>query len=329
MGRLLRLAARHGLLPGLFLLVLALASPAPAAEWPTGPIRVVVGASPGGGTDIIMRIIGEPLGEVLGQPIVIENKPGAASMIAGGTVAKAAKDGDTAYMMNNAHTVLAAVYKSLPFDPVDDFAFVSLTAKVGLVLVANPKLKASSVKELIAAAKAAPGKLNLGSMGVGSTQYFAGELFRQTAQVDVLHVPHRIASELVTALRQGEVQFSFELIQPVLGLIRSGDLKALAVTSRERMAVLPDVPTMAESGMPDFDVTSWYGLAFPAGTPRPIVDKMNAALRAVLAREDVRRRIREVGAAPAVSSPDEMRAHVVAEIAKWRRVREQAGIPLQ
>ncbi len=307
----------------------ALAASASADEWPSGPIRIIVGAGPGGGTDVVTRLIADPLGEILHQPVVVENKVGAASMLAASTVAKGPKDGSVAYMMNNAHSILPAVYKTLPFDPVDDFAMVSLTGTAGLVLVTSPEFRVGSVKDLIAAAKAAPGKINFASVGLGSTQYFSGELFRQLAQIDIVHIPHRTTPEVITALRQGDVQMTFDLVQPMLGQIRSGALKALAVTSPQRFPVLAEVPTVAESGLPGYEVMSWYGLAFPAGTPRPIVDKMNAALHEALARASLRKQILDVGATPGTSTPEEMRAHVAAEIAKWRRVREAAGIALQ
>jgi tripartite-type tricarboxylate transporter receptor subunit TctC len=310
-----------------FLVVLT--ASAAAEEWPINPIRIVVGAGPGGGTDVVTRIISQPLSEILHQPVVVENKTGAGSIVAGSSVARAAKDGYTAYMMNNAHSVSAAIYKSLPFDPVSDFAMVSLTATAGLALVTSPKLGVSDVKGLIAAAKSAPGTINFASVGIGSTQYFSGELFRQLARVDIVHIPYRTTPEVITALRQNEVQITFELVQPVLGQIRAGDLRALAVTSARRYPILPDVPTIADSGLEDYQVTSWYGLAFPAGTPQPIVDKMNRALHQVLGREAVRKQIMDVGATARTSTAEEMRAHIEAEIANWRRVREKAGIVLQ
>jgi tripartite-type tricarboxylate transporter receptor subunit TctC len=315
--------------------VLALALPAGASaqtsapQWPVRPIHVIVGAGVGGGTDIVTRIIAAPLGDLLAEPVVVENKQGAGNIIAGETVVRAAKDGYTAYMMNNAHGVSAALYKKLPFDSVTDFAFVSLTGTAGLVLVVRPDFPAKSVADLIALAKRSPGKLNFSSVGVGTTQHFSGEMFRQLAGVDVKHIPYRGTPASVTALLGGQVDFTFELVQPVLGQIRSGALRALAVTSPERDPSLPDLPTVAQSGLPAFQVTSWYGLAFPAGTPAPIIDKMNKALHGVLAREDIQAQLLKVGATAKTSSPDEMRQHVVNEIAKWSAVREKAGIAQQ
>jgi tripartite-type tricarboxylate transporter receptor subunit TctC len=297
-----------------------------AQDWPTRPIHMIVGAGPGGGTDIVTRIIGQPLSELLGQPVVVENKQGPANLLAAGALVKAAKDGYTAYMINNSHGVVGALYKNLPFDPVNDFTFVSFTGVAGLVLVTRKDFPASNVRELIAVAKAQPGKLNFASVGNGTTQHFSGELFRQLAGIDVKHIPYRSTPAAVTGLLAGEVDFTFELVQPVLGQIRAGELKALAVTSPERYAALPELPTVAESGLPSFQVMSWYGLTVPAGTPEPIVAKMNKALHDVLAREDIRTALLKVGATAKTSTPEELRQHVINEIAKWNEVREKAGI---
>jgi tripartite-type tricarboxylate transporter receptor subunit TctC len=311
---------------GLLTVIALSASAVHAQEWPTRPIHVIVGAGPGGGTDIVTRIIGQPLSELLGEPIVVENKQGPANLLAAGSLVKAAKDGYTAYMINNSHGIVGALYKNLPFDPVKDFAFVSFTGVAGLVLVTRKDFPANNVKELIAAARAAPGKLNFASVGNGTTQHFSGELFRQLAGVDVKHIPYRSTPAAVTGLLAKEVDFTFELVQPVLGQIRAGELKALAVTSPERYATLPELPTVAESGLPSFQVMSWYGLTFPADTPAPIIDKMNRALHDVLAREDIRAQLLKVGATAKSSTPDELRQHVINEIAKWDAVREKAGI---
>jgi tripartite-type tricarboxylate transporter receptor subunit TctC len=311
---------------GLLIAIALSASAVHAQEWPTRPIHVIVGAGPGGGTDIVTRIIGQPLSELLGEPIVVENKQGPANLLAAGSLVKAAKDGYTAYMINNSHGIVGALYKNLPFDPVKDFAFVSFTGVAGLVLVTRKDFPANNVKELIAVAKAAPGKLNFASVGNGTTQHFSGELFRQLAGVDVKHIPYRSTPAAVTGLLAKEVDFTFELVQPVLGQIRAGELKALAVTSPERYAALPELPTVAESGLPSFQVMSWYGLTFPADTPAPIINRMNKALHDVLAREDIRAQLLKVGATAKSSTPEELRQHVIAEIAKWDGVREKAGI---
>jgi tripartite-type tricarboxylate transporter receptor subunit TctC len=287
---------------------------------------MIVGAGPGGGTDIVTRIIGQPLSELLGQPVVVENKQGPANMVAATSLVRAAKDGYTSYMINNSHGIVGALYKNLPYDPVNDFAFVSFTGVAGLVLVTRKDFPANNVKELIAAAKAQPGKFNFSSVGNGTTQHFSGELFRQLAGIDVKHIPYRSTPASVTGLLAGEVDYTFELVQAVLGQIRAGELKALAVTSPVHDPALPELPTVAESGLPSFQVMSWYGLTFPAGTPEPIVAKMNKALHEVLAREDIRAALVKVGATAKSSTPEELRQHVINEIAKWNEVREKAGI---
>jgi len=306
---------------------LAVAAPAGAQEWPARPIHIIVGAGVGGGTDIVTRIIAQPLSELLGQPVVVENKQGAGNIIAASALVKAPKDGYTAYMMNNSHGVVATLFKNLPYDSVNDFAMVSLTGIAGLVLVTSPSFPANDVEGIIAAAKAAPGKYNFASPGVGTTQHFSGELFRQLAGVDIKHVPYRSTPAAITGLLANEVQLTFELVQPVLGQIGAGTLRAIAVTSPQRHPALPQVPTVMESGLPEFQVMSWYGLAVPAGTPRPIIDKMNKALHEVLGRAEVRKQLVDVGATAATSTPEELRQHIVNEIAKWSAVREKAGIP--
>jgi tripartite-type tricarboxylate transporter receptor subunit TctC len=298
-----------------------------AQSWPERPVHLVVGYGPGGGTDIIARIVAEPLAKKLGQPVIVENRPGAGGTIAARQAANAAPDGRTIYMMNNGHAVSAVVYKSLPYDPLADFLPVSLVAKMPLVLVANSKFEASTLQQLAALAKQKPGKLNYASVTVGSSQHFTGALLLQVAGLEMTHVPFQKTPDAVTSVIGGDVDLLMEVVSPVLGQIRSGDLKALAVSSRERYPVLPDVPTVAESGYPDFDVATWYGLAFPKGTPQSIVSRAAEAVSEVLAREDVRKRALDVGFVLQGSSPDALGAHLRDEVAKWDSVRKTAGIP--
>ena len=300
--------------------------PALAQEWPTRPIRLVVGAGAGGGTDIAARLVAQPLSEILGQPVVVENRPGAGGMTAADAVAKSPKDGATALMMSNAHAISAVMYKALRYDPVNDFQMVSMVATAGLVLVAAPAFPASDLAGVLAAVRASPGKFNFGSAGVGTTQHFAGELMKQTAGLNITHVPYRSTPAAVTGLRAGEVEFVFELVQTVQGQIQMGELKAIAVTSPKRNPMLADVPTFTEAGMPGYDVTSWYGLAFAAGTAPPIVHKTNKAMQELLGRESVAKQILNLGALVRGSTPDELKTHIAGEIAKWKVVREKAGI---
>jgi tripartite-type tricarboxylate transporter receptor subunit TctC len=302
------------------------AGSAAAQDWPSRPIRLVVGAGPGGGTDIAARLIAQPLTEILGQPVVVENRQGAAGTTAAEAVVKSAKDGATLYMMSNAHAVSAAMYKTLRFDPVNDFDMVSMVATAGLVLVTAPSFPANDLPRLVAAARGSPGKLNFGSAGAGTTQHFAGELLKQTAGLDITHVPYRSTPAAIAGLLGNDVQMVFELVQTVQGQIQSSALKAIAVTSPQRNPILPDVPTFAEMGMDAYNVTSWYGVAFPAGTPAAIVQKANKAMLEALTRDSVIGQMRKMGALVRSSTPEELKAHIAGEIAKWKAVREKASI---
>jgi len=302
---------------------------AQAQDWPTRPIRILVGFGAGGGTDIAARIVGQPLSEILGQPVVVENRVGAGGTTAANAVVTGPKDGYTALMMSNAHAIAPVIYKSVPYDSVQDFDMISLVGTAGLIAVVHPDFPAKNLKELIAVLKANPGKYNFASPGVGTTQHFAGELFGQMAGVQMTHIPFRGTPAAIAALLGKQVDVVIELIQPVLGHVQSGQLRAIAVTSPQRFFSVPDVPTFAESGLPGYDVTSWYGLALPAGTPAPIVKKLAEATRQALARETVAQQIRTAGALPKSSTPEELRDHIAGEIKRWTEVRDKAGIPQQ
>lgn len=305
------------------------AAPATAQEWPAHSIRILVGFGAGGGTDIAARIIAQPLQEILGQPVVVENRVGNGGITAADAVAKSSKDGYTMLMMSNAHAVSAVVNAKLPYDAVKDFQMLSLVGTAGLVMVTPPDFPAKDVKGAIAAIKADPGKFNYGSPGMGTTQQFAAELFGQMGDFKVTHIPYRSTPQVITALRAKEINYAFELIQTVAGQIDSGALKAIAVTSPQRYPSVPNIPTFAESGLPGYDVTSWYGLALPAGTPKPIVEKVQKALLESVGREAVQKQILNAGAQYRTSTPDETSRFIAAEIAKWNVVREKAGIPQQ
>jgi tripartite-type tricarboxylate transporter receptor subunit TctC len=309
--------------------LVGVATTSPAQDWPTRPVRIIVGFGAGGGTDIAARIVAEPLSKALGQPVVVENRVGAGGTTAAEQVAKSAKDGYTALMMSNAHVVSPAMYKSLRYDSVKDFQMVSMVGTAGLMLVVAPNFPAKNLKELIAHAKANPGKLNFGSPGVGTTQHFATEFMKQRAGLDIQHVPYKSTPATLTALLAGEVQMVIELIQTVQGQVQAGKLRAIGVTSAQRFPTVPDIPTLAETGLPGYDVTSWYGLAFAAGTPAPIVEKANKAMRELLATDTVRAQIAKVGALVKSSTPDELRKHIASEIDRWKAVREKAGIQQQ
>jgi len=303
--------------------------PAQAQDWPTRPIRILVGFGAGGGTDIAARIVGQPLSEILGQPVVVENRVGAGGTTAANAVVTGPKDGYTALMMSNAHAIAPVIYKSVPYDSIQDFDMISLVGTAGLIAVVHPDFPAKNLKELIAVLKANPGNYNFASPGVGTTQHFAGELFGQMAGVQMTHIPFRGTPAAIAALLGKQVDVVIELIQPVLGHVQSGQLRAIAVTSPQRFFSVPDVPTFAESGLPGYDVTSWYGLALPAGTPAPIVKKLAGATRQALGRETVAQQIRTAGALPKSSTPEELRDHIAGEIKRWTEVRDKAGIPQQ
>jgi tripartite-type tricarboxylate transporter receptor subunit TctC len=314
------------------LAVLALsvfAIPSQAQDWPNRPIRIVVGFGAGGGTDIAARIVAEPLQKALGQPVVVENRVGAGGTTAAEQIAKGPKDGYTALMMSNAHAVTAATYKSLRYDPINDFQMVSMVGTAGLMLVTAPDFPAKDLRGVIEHVKANPGKLNYGSPGVGTTQHFAFEFFNQLAGLRVQHIPYKTTPAALTALIAGEVQLVIELIQPLQGQVQAGKLRPIAVTSARRFPSVPDIPTFVESGLPGYDVTSWYGLAFAAGTPAPIVERTNKAMRELLTTETVRAQILKTGALVQSSTPDELRTYIEGEIVRWQTVREKAGIPLQ
>lgn len=300
------------------------------AEWPNDkPIRVLVGFGPGGGTDIVTRIIAPPLSEVLHQTVVVENKPGAGGSIASAEAAHADKDGYTASMISAGHTVSAVMLKSVRYDAVKDFAPVALVADSALVVVARKDFPASDIKGLVALAKASPGKLNFASVGLGSTQHFAGELLRQVTGIDVKHIPYRGTPGVVTALRAQEVDYAVELLHAVQGQVQAGELKLLAVAAPTRWPTIPDVPTVAESGIPGYSVIGWYGWVYPAGTPQAIVDKTNAALKEILSRSEIKDQMAKAGASVHVSTPAEFGQHMADEVAKWKAVRDKAGLEPQ
>ena len=303
--------------------------PGAAQNYPSHTIRIVVGFGAGGGTDLAARIMAQALQDVLGQSVVVENKPGAGGVMAADQVAKSPKDGYTLLMMSNAHAVAPAVNKSLPFDPVKDFQMLSMVGTAGLAMVSTPDFPASDLKGAMALLKANPEKFNYGSPGIGTTQQFAAELMSQMAGFKITHVPYRSTPQVLAGLLSKDINYTFELIQTVIGQVRSGTLKAIAVTSPQRYPTPAEVPTFAESGLPGYDVTSWYGLSMPAGTPQPIVDQLNKALAEALAKDSVKKQIVDVGAQPKSSTPGELAKHVAAEVAKWQAVREKAGIPQQ
>jgi tripartite-type tricarboxylate transporter receptor subunit TctC len=300
---------------------------APAyAEWPNDrPIRIFVGFGAGGGTDIVSRVIAPPLGELLKQTVIVENKVGAGGTIAAETVARAAKDGYTALMTSPAHTVSAAMLKAVPYETVKSYAPVSLVADSSFVFVARKDFPADDIRGLIALAKKDPGKLNFADVGIGSTQNFCGALFVQMAGIDVKHIPYSNTPGVVTALLAGQVDYAVELAHAVRGQVEAGQLKLLAVGGPTRWPSLPNVPTVGET-VRGYSVIGWYGMLFPADTPKEILDKTNAALKEVLGRPEIRDQLAKAGAVVHVSTPAEFSKFIEEETVKWKTVREKAGI---
>jgi tripartite-type tricarboxylate transporter receptor subunit TctC len=301
-------------------------SPVAAEDWPTRPVRILVGFGAGGGTDVTSRIISDALAEVLGQSIVVENKPGAGGTIAGDIVAKGAKDGYNALMVSVAHTVATATIKAQPYDAVNDFAPVGVVANSAFVVVVRKDFPADNLRDLIAIAQREPGKLNYGSVTIGSTQHITAELLRQRAGIEAQHISFRTTPEVVTALMRGDVSFAVELAHAVRGQVQSGDLKIIAVMTSKRWPTLPDVPTVQESGIPDFEVLGWYGLLFPAGVAPEIVAKTHSGLAKVLSRGSVHDQLEHIGALPGLSTPEEFRQLLASEVVKWRAVVKAAGL---
>ena len=300
-----------------------------AQGYPTKPVRIVLPFGPGGIADITTRTIAPKLSDALGQQVVVENMPGAGGIRAAETVARAEPDGHTLLLLTNGNAVSQALFKSLPYDPVNDFAMISTVGYFSMVIVTRPESNAKTLQEAIAMAKANPGKMNIGTITPGGTQHLAGELFRSTAGIDALVVPHKTTGEVIVAARNGNVDLAVDFIAPLLANIKSGALRALAVTAGKRFPGLPDVPTAIEAGVAGYDVASWNAMAAPAKTPRAVVDRVNAELRKAIAAPDVQKRFEELGVEGRTSTPEQLRDFFIAESKRWTRVVEAAKIPKQ
>ena len=300
-----------------------------AQAYPTKPVRIVLPFGPGGVADITTRTIAPKLTDGLGQQVVVENMPGAGGIRAAEAVAKADPDGHTLLLLTNGNAVSQALFKSLPYDPVNDFAMISTVGFFSMVIVTGADSKAKTLKEAIAMAKANPGKMNIGTITPGGTQHLAGELFRSTAGIDALVIPHKTTGEVIIAARNGNVDLAVDFIAPLLSNIKSGVLRALAVTAGKRFPGLPDVPTVIEAGVAGYDVASWNALAAPAKTPRAVVDRVNQELAKALRDGDVQKRFGELGVEARTSTPDQLREFFVSESKRWTRVVEAAKIPKQ
>jgi tripartite-type tricarboxylate transporter receptor subunit TctC len=309
-------------------LTLGFAATAGAQSWPTKPIRYIVPYPAGGNTDITGRLIGQKLSEALGQPVVIENIPGGGANIGAAAAARAAPDGYTIFQgTGSTHGINSSLFPKLPFDPVKDFAPIVLLAESPLFLVVGPKLPVKSVPELVAYAKEHPGKLSYGSVGNGSAHHLAGELFKLRAGLDMVHVPYRGSAPVLQDLMGGQIQLAFDAT--ALQLVREGRLRALAVASTKRWPSARDIPSMSEGGIPDFEVGGWFALFAPSGTPRPVIERINAEVNRILATAPVQQRLREIGLEPLGGSPEQLAKHVAAELAKWPAIVKASGARLQ
>jgi tripartite-type tricarboxylate transporter receptor subunit TctC len=297
-----------------------------AQPYPSKPIRFVVPYPAGGPLDTVARLLGQKVSESTRQPVIVDNKPGAGGNIGADAVAKAAPDGYTILMGAVAtHAINPYLYASMPYDAARDFIPVTQIASTPNVLVVNPSVPASTVPEFIAYAKANPGKLNFGSGSTGSAGHLAGELFKTMAGVDMTHVPYKGAAPAMNDLIGGQIQLMFDNLASSLAQVRAGRIKALAVTTAKRSALAPQLPTIAESGLPGFDINTWFGLFVPAGTPRGVVERLHAEFTRALAAPDIREKMLNLGAEPVGSTPEQFAAYVRAEAAKYARVVKASG----
>ena len=294
--------------------------------YPARPLKIIVGSTPGGGPDIMARAIGQKLTQALGQPVIIDNRPGANGIIGAEIAAKSAADGYTLMMANaGSHAVNVSLYPKLSYDPVRDFTPVTLVSTAPNVLIVHPALPVRSVKELIALARLRPGEMAYGSGGNGSTAHLSGALFCVLAQVQWVHVPFRGAPAAVLGVSSGQVALALPNLPPALPALKSGKARALGVTTRVRSAAAPDVPTIAESGLPDYEATAWYGVLVPAGTPRDIVLRLNAEIVKSLRTDDLKQRILLDGGDVVGSTPEAFGAVMRNDIAKWAKVVRLSG----
>lgn len=301
-----------------------------AADYPSHPVTLVVAFTPGGPSDVLARIVGRQLEKILGHPFVIDNRPGGAGNIAAEAVAHAPTDGYTLLMGNNG--LLAtnqSLFKRLNYDAVNDFAPISLIGSQPNILVVNPKFPVTSMAELIAYAKAHPGTLNYANSGFGAAAHLSAELFKSEAKVDIVSVSYKGAAPALQDLIAGHVQLMFATSASVVGFLKAGTLRPLAVTTLKRFSLMPDLPTVAELGLPGFDATTWHGLVAPAGTPRDVVETLNRAMVQALADPDAVRQLHDLGVEVGSSTPEEFAAYIKAEIPKWAAVVKTSGAQIE
>ena len=312
------------------LLAAGLAQPVAAQDWPQQTIRIVVSFGPGGGADIIGRILADSMQQKLGKAVIVENRPGAGGILGNDVVAKANPDGYTLGIMTAGQIIASVTKKNMPYDTLTAFAPVTQVATASLLIVTRPNFPANNVKELVAMAKADPNKVVFASPGFAATQHFAGELFKQIADVKLLHVPFKTSPEAINAVLGGHSDILFDTVSALIGQVQSGQLKALAVTGKDRFPAMPDVPAASESGLlPGYDVTTWYGVFAPRGTPPAVIARLNKVINDSLQEEEVKKRLVTVGVVVKGSTPEAFGVFMADEHKRWDKVREAAGIPLQ
>jgi len=310
----------------ILVIALCLCASALAQDYPTKPLRLIAPFAPGGPTDLFARLMGAKLGERLGQPVLVENRPGSGGSVGAEVAAKAAPDGYTLILVSSSFAVNATLYPKLPYDTLKDFAPVTLLASAPFVLVAHTSVPADSVRELIALAKAKPGALNYGSGGSGSGPHIVAELFKSQASVDIVHIPYKGTGPLIAALVAGDVQLAFGNMFALVPQVKSGRLKAIAVTGRERSSALPEVPTVGESGLPGFEAVGVHGLLAPAGTPKRVIDRLNAECVAILRSPEMRAQLASDGADAVGNTPEQYTGQIAAEMHKWSKLIVERGI---
>ena len=311
----------------LFIAAGAVAGGASAQQYPMRPIRMIVGFPPGGGTDIVGRIVAQKLSEVLRQQIAVDNRGGASGQLAAELTAKAPPDGYTVMMAHIAAvSILPSLYPKLPYDPLKDFAPITLVATGPNLLVVHPSVPAKTVKDLIALAKSKPGQLQYASPGAGTVQHLAAEFFKLQAKIDMLHVPYKGSGQSIVDLIAGQVHLDFDSVPPVINYVRQGRLRAIAVTSAKRFSLLPDIPTIAEGGVPGFDMSTWWGLVAPAAVSKDVIGKLYGETVKLLHQNDVKEKIAFVGAETVGNSPEEFGAFIRSEAAKYAKIIKEANI---
>ena len=314
---------------GAALLSVAALATAQAQGYPNKPVRLIVPYPAGGTTDIIARVATQQLSERLKQPFVVENKGGANGAIGSAEVARAPADGYTLLMGTaSTHGINSAVYKSLPYDAVKDFAPVTIVASTPNIIAVHPSVPAKNLQELLALAKAQPGKLNYGSTSLGGSPHMSAELLKMMAHVDMLHVPYKGAAPMLTDLMGGQVQVGFDNLPSTINFVRSGKVRAIAVTTAQRWPGAPEIPTVAESGVPGYEVSGWFGLLAPAGTPPAVLKTIQQAIAEAVKQPEVNKQMLDLGALPVANTPEAFAALVQADVAKWREVVKSTGVKL-